>query len=119
MPYRWVAAATSTKTWKIWCELPQMSNVPGYLRSGNRTYVSVSRCTIAPNYRNTYSVKCGSDNIEDTLQNNPSEAHPLVQVSKSRPGESVQNRHNPRHSQADEHERPIWPPLGGAEVLKP
>lgn len=24
--------------WKIWCELPQMSNDPGELRSGQRIY---------------------------------------------------------------------------------
>lgn len=38
MPYRWEAAARTTKTWKIWWELPQMSKAPGHLRSGHRAW---------------------------------------------------------------------------------
>lgn len=42
-PVRWQAAPTKTQTWNIWWELPQMSNVPGYQRSGTFVY-NMSTC---------------------------------------------------------------------------
>jgi len=35
-PLRCESAAKSTSTWKIWCELPKMSNRPGSNLSGMR-----------------------------------------------------------------------------------
>jgi len=36
MPHKWTMAESTTKTWNIWCEAPQISNFPGIQASGKR-----------------------------------------------------------------------------------